>query len=162
FKIDEHLQICHEVTYIISGDGYVTTDSKELKATAGDIFLTRKGQMHAIRADKQSEMRYYYLAFDFNEDTEKPPFNAVKELFSADNGIKMHDSMEIDKPFSKLISEMYYLYDYSDEMVNTYIEQILLLICRLFSNRVQSSDYIPSKSAKPVGYTVYAVVRYIS
>ena len=64
FKIDEHLQICHEVTYIISGDGYVTTDSKELKATAGDIFLTRKGQMHAIRADKQSEMRYYYLAFD--------------------------------------------------------------------------------------------------
>ena len=156
------MQICHEVTYIISGDGYVTTDSKELKATAGDIFLTRKGQMHAIRADKQSEMRYYYLAFDFNEDTEKPPFNAVKELFSADNGIKMHDSMEIDKPFSKLISEMYYLYDYSDEMVNTYIEQILLLICRLFSNRVQSSDYIPSKSAKPVGYTVYAVVRYIS
>ena len=162
FKIDDHLQICHEVTYIISGDGYVTTDSKELKATAGDIFLTRKGQMHAIRADKQSEMRYYYLAFDFNEDTEKPPFNAAKELFSADNGIKMHDSMEIDKPFSKLISEMYYLYDYSDEMVNTYIEQILLLICRLFSNRVQSSDYIPSKSAKPVGYTVYAVVRYIS
>lgn len=27
---------------------------------------------------------------------------------------------------------------------------------------MQSSDYIPSKSAKPVGYTVYAVVRYIS
>lgn len=161
FEIKEHLQICHEITYIISGSGYVSTDSKSVKASAGDIFLTRKGHMHSIRSDKQSVMRYYYLAFDFNEESDNPPFGSVKNLFEHGEQLKEKDVMEIDRHFSKLISELYYLSEFSDEMISSYIKQILLLVCRLFSND-SHSVYLPSKSIKPVGYTVYAVIRYIS
>lgn len=161
FEIDNHLQICHEITYIISGKGYVTTDSKTLNAAAGDVFLTRKGQMHSIKADKQSEMSYYYLAFDFNVDSEEKPYSLIKDLFLSNDAIRERDCLEINIPFSKLISEMYYLSDFSVEMANSYIEQILMLVYRLFSHKI-SSKYVSAKVNKPVGFAVYSVIRYIS
>lgn len=161
FKIVEHLQICHEITYIISGEGYVYTDSRAVKASAGDVFLTRKGQMHAIQADKQSVMRYYYLAFDFNSEADSKPYSLIKDLFLLRDDLMEKDTLEIDKSFSRLISELYYMSDFSNEMINSYIEQILLLVCRLFLHR-DTAKYTPIKSIKPVGYTVYAVLRYIN
>ena len=161
FEIENHLQICHEITYIISGEGYVCTDSNMMKASAGDIFLTRKGQMHSIKSDKQSAMRYFYLAFDFNSISDQKPYSALKELFLMKSDIREKDVMGIDNPFSKLMSEMYYVSIYSDEMANTYIEQILLLVCRLFKHN-KSTPYVPIKTIKPVGYTVYSVIRYIN
>ncbi|MCQ2450178.1 MAG: AraC family transcriptional regulator, partial [Clostridia bacterium] len=158
--IAEHLQICHEITFIISGSGFVSTDSEEMKASAGDVFLTRKGQMHTIRSDKQSILRYYYFAFDFNENAEKTPYSDIKDLFLINNTIKKKDTLEMNVPFSKLISEMYYLSDFSKEMINTYIDQILLMTARLFLKK-EKSNYIPMKTIKPIGYTVYAVIRYI-
>ncbi|HIW73015.1 MAG TPA: AraC family transcriptional regulator [Firmicutes bacterium] len=161
FRIVEHLQVCHEITYIISGDGYVYTDSRVSRASPGDVFLTRKGQMHAIQADKQSVMRYFYLAFDFNPEADAEPYSLVRDLFLLREDLMEKDSLEIDRPFSRLVSELYYMADFSDEMINSYIEQILLLVCRLFQHTA-TSKYLPIKSIKPAGYTVYAVLRYIN
>ena len=65
----------------------------------GDVFLTRKGQMHAIQADKQSVMRYYYLAFDFNSEVDSKPYSLIKDLFLLRDDLMEKDTLEIDKPF---------------------------------------------------------------
>lgn len=161
FEIVEHRQICHEVTYIISGNGFVYTDGTAVKASPGDVFLTRKDQMHAIKSDEHSVLRYYYLAFDFNEGSNIEPFVALKNLFLTRNDLYEKDTLEISKPFNKVISELYYSSDFSNEMISTYIDQILLLVCRLFTHK-GVNRYLPIKSIKPVGYTVYAVIRYIN
>jgi len=161
FEIENHLQVCHEITYIISGEGFVCTDSKLMKASPGDVFLTRKGQMHSIKSDKQSVMRYYYLAFDFNSFSDQKPYSVLKDLFLIKSDIREKDNLEIDNPFSKLMSEMYYVSDYSNEMANSYIEQVLLLVCRLYRHN-RATPYVPIKTIKPVGYTVYSVIRHIN
>lgn len=161
FEIVEHLQVCHEITYIISGEGYVYTDGKEVKASPGDVFLTRKDQMHAIKSEDHSVLRYYYLAFDFNEGSNAEPYVALTNLFLTRSDLREKDSLEISWPFNKVISELYYGSEFSNELISTYIDQILLLVCRLFSHK-GVTKYLPIKSIKPVGYTVYAVIRYIN
>jgi len=161
FEIVEHLQICHEITYILSGEGFVYTDGKMVKASPGDVFLTRKDQMHAIKADEHCSLRYFYLAFEFNEGCNKEPYTALKNLFLMRNDLKEKDTLDISYPFNKAISELYYSGQFAHEMIGTYIDQILLLTCRLFTQK-EVVKYLPIKSIRPVGYTVYAVIRYIN
>jgi glyoxylate utilization-related uncharacterized protein len=114
FEMGEHLQVCHEITYIISGEGYISTNGKLVKASEGNIYLTRKGQMHGIRAGKDSSLRYYYLAFNFNEGADKPEYTMLKDLFADDRELVSKDNHDVAAPFSKIMDELYYFCSFSN------------------------------------------------
>ncbi|HIW73079.1 MAG TPA: AraC family transcriptional regulator [Firmicutes bacterium] len=160
YEIVEHRQVCHEITCIISGRGYVFTDGKAMKAAERDVFLTKKNQIHRINSAQDSPLRYYYLAFDFNERAEQQPYLAVKEWFLSEQEVVAKDAVGLAHPFSKIMTEMYCFSRNSSEMVGTYIDQILYLTCRLFANK-EPIRYLPKGADGSVGRVVYAVIRYV-
>ena len=161
FEMGEHLQICHEITYIISGEGTITTNGKSVKASEGNIYLTRKGQLHKIKAGKDSPLRYYYLAFNFNEGADAPEYKTLKDLFADENEIVAKDNHDVAAPFSKIMDELYYFCSFSNDMMESYISQIILLTYRSFTHK-ENARHLPLKSINSVGYTVYSVIRYIN
>jgi AraC-like DNA-binding protein/mannose-6-phosphate isomerase-like protein (cupin superfamily) len=159
FQIDSHFQICHEISYIVSGEGWFSTDGVESKVSAGDIIINQKNHLHAIRSDKNIDLRFLYLAFDFNEDIVESNIGLVSVFENVKNSV-VKDKFDMMVPFTKIMDELYNKSDFSLIMLESYINEILIFTYRSFLQK-KFSICLPVKSINAVGYTVYSVIRYV-
>lgn len=158
FKVDPHKQVCNEISYVVSGEGWFSTDGVETKVSSGDIYINKKGHMHAIRSDDVNNLRYFYLAFEFNEGVDENN-KALVDIFESKDSI-VKDKYDIMIPFIKLIDELYNKDKFAHEMIESYINQILIITYRLFSKK-SFSICLPGNTCRTVGFTVYSVIRYV-
>ena len=70
-EVNEHTQICHEITLIVSGNGTFYTEDTALSVRQGDIHVVACGDRHRICASSSEKLRYICIGFSFDE--EKPP-----------------------------------------------------------------------------------------
>jgi AraC-like DNA-binding protein/mannose-6-phosphate isomerase-like protein (cupin superfamily) len=159
FQIESHLQVCHEISYIVSGEGWFSTDGVETKVNQGDIIINQKGHQHAIRASKNINLRFLYLAFDFNEDFEEKNIELANVIENGNN-IAVKDRFDMMIPFTKIMDELYNKAEFSNIMIESYINQILIFTHRSFLQK-KFSVCLPIKSINAVGYTIYSVIRYV-
>ncbi len=158
--MDEHINICHEITYIISGIGKITTDGMDVDVSAGDVLLTRKGQQHIISSSYEEQLRFYYLGFNFNKQELSDSVMELERWYASNRDIIFHDIFNIKYPLSQIMSEFYHASVFSNELINTYIKQVLFLVYRLFTCQ-KIGNYLLQNSANPKNDAVYTVIRYI-
>lgn len=160
YEVGEHVQICHELSYIVSGEGSTTINGQEYAIAAGDLIFNRMGERHAIGASAQSKMRYFYFGFLLPSHT-TPALEQLRTFYdSAVLPRVVRDTQELITVFSKLLDEFYLWEEFSDALVGNLLEQLLLYSYRQFIRPSRSSD-IALRAEAEVGGTVYAVVRYV-
>lgn len=158
FKIDTHVQVCNEISYIVSGEGIFTTDNVETHVYPGQIYMNSKNHTHSIEADKNMPLRYYYIAFEFNEDAVgyEPLINFFKELHQP----VIDDKFDIMVYFSKIMDELYNKTTFYSDVMESLIKTIIIHTYR--SYKQQKLIRLPNKSTKIVGYTIYSVIMYVN
>ena len=70
FRCKRHIQIAHEITYIVRGNAKMLCGNKTYFCKTGDIIFNPKGIAHAIDSADGHSLRYYYLAFDIIDNSE--------------------------------------------------------------------------------------------
>lgn len=160
YEVESHLQVCNEITYVISGAGFCSTDGVETKVGEGDIYINAKGHYHSIRADDNVSLRYFYLGFEFNETNKDPNLDSLKNLFSKIENPLVKDDNDIMVPFSKIMDELYNKTKYSNDMIETFAKQIIILTYRSYCQN-GTLLHLPLKTINSIGNTVYSVIRYI-
>lgn len=160
FQVEPHLQVCNEISYIVSGDGWFGTDGKETRVNEGDIYINAKGHVHSIKANDNAPLRYFYMAFEFNEDAQDEIFAPVKRLFSNIENPSTKDKSDIMVPFTKIMDELYSKTEFSNMMIESFAKLIIILTHRSFRQDEKLTP-LPIKTINAVGYTVYSVIRYI-
>jgi AraC-like DNA-binding protein/mannose-6-phosphate isomerase-like protein (cupin superfamily) len=160
YQIDSHFQVCHEISYIVSGEGWFYTDGVEFKVSAGDIIINQKNHMHAIKADKDKDLRFLYLAFDFIEDDLDENNRGLVSIFENVRHTIVKDRFDMLVPFTRIMDELYNKAEFSQIMLESYINEILIITYRSFLQK-KFSICLPEKSINAVGYTVYSVIRYV-
>ena len=154
-SIKEHIQVCHEITLIISGKGKVTADQEENECCVGDIQIVSKGTKHSVISDADSRLRYIHFAFDFIGSEPR----ILSEFFGQCKNVLMRDDGNIKWILNMLVDEYVNNTDFTDIMKNSLVHAALVLIWRRAN--VQTSIYRPIISGNPIGNTVYSIIKYI-
>ena len=161
YEVAPHVQVCSEVSFILSGKGFFTVNGERFPVGEGDIFINQKGELHSIQSSNQQNLRFLYVGFEVDRETEDEELRPVFEFFS--NPIrerKRRDKMDIIAHFLKMLNEIYNVSTYSERMVTCYLTQVIILTYRMF-NPPEVRSVTPFTNENVVGGAVYGVIRYI-
>ncbi len=159
--VEQHKQVCHEITYIISGKAKVSCGGTVIPVEQGDIIINSKGQTHSITVDNDTKLRYFYIGFDFDKESHAEMTTRLASFYEDKfNNRAVRDEYNIMVFFVRLLDEMYNGMDFSEVLIRNYIEQILIMVYRAFHDR-RPVHLEVSPSAVSVGDTTYLMIRYI-
>ena len=158
--IEEHRQVCHEISYILSGEGTFSTEDTELTVHPEDIHIISKDFNHTIKTGKNKGIRFACIGFTFNEKYPHDTLGPIVQLFEECPVRVIHDNGEIGRLFSMLIGELYSGDKYSTVACESIINCILIMTERLFSGNTQKR-FLPEQSENFIGQPLYDIIRYI-
>lgn len=160
-EVPVHRQWCHEITYIISGQGIFRLDEVDYIVNEGDIFISPLNRNHSIKASKDSTLRFTYIGFNFNEDSNREGYGFLKDFYRSElQNVHVKDKAGVLFPFFRSLEEFYRKNIGFHMMVESYIKQILILTRRSFSEK-EVPALPPDTSGTSVGNTIYSIIRYI-
>lgn len=167
YELMEHTQVCYEITYVMSGKGWFSTNGKRYEVEAGDLYINIPGENHAGGADEQDPFRYFYFGFLFHPprssdhyEKMESPFMHIQKMMEINEMPLKKDRLGIEHPFLSALKEFRNVSQYSQIMTQTYMNQLIVLMYRNFFSEWDSSDYY----AQEKGGTkeiVYNAISYI-
>lgn len=168
-QIYEHTQCCHEITYVVSGEGFLYTDDTAMRVGRGDIQVVSKGKRHRLIASPQDNLRYVCLGFDFTEL--RRDFEPIIAFYQNAPCFTLSSEGDIRILFEMLIREFYAhmserttdtacpATEAFDSVLESLIKLILVKVYRTFS--AYGEKAVPNNGRKGVGSTVYRITQYI-
>lgn len=158
FQIPEHKQWCHEISYIISGDGLFYDNDRQIVATAGDLIITPKNHRHAITVNSCQPLYFAYLGFDFETPMDNELLSLSK-FYSQTHQLQLHQVPDIYPAFSKCIDEFYNAPQHSRRMIESYLFQIILSTKRFNEQALRKKQKQAENAAS--SQIIYQLIRYI-
>ena len=158
-EIFEHVQFCHEITYVISGKGTFLSGEARDDLQQGDIHLISKGVSHKIIPQERSNLRFANIGFEFTEDLPEA-LVPIRELFETNPHLVMRDNGEVRILMTMLLNEMQNEMEMSHLRAEWCIKLILSHIYRMATNGDEKSAH-SAKSNTAAKLTPYAIIRYV-
>lgn len=161
YTIGEHRQKCYEISYIVSGAGWFSTNGKRFEVKAGDVFINLPEQIHNGKADPANPFRFLYMGFIFNcHPFQEGPFDHIQKMLQKVEIPVMQDQFEIRNPFLQVLDEIYKDDDYYEMMINSYLQQIIIKTYRNFCSNWEHS-YTPNQKLEGNQAIIHGVITYI-
>jgi AraC-like DNA-binding protein len=158
-EIFEHVQFCHEITYVISGKGTFLSGEARDDLQQGDIHLISKGVSHKIIPQERSNLRFANIGFEFTEDLPEA-LVPLRELFETNPHLVMRDNGEVRILMTMLLNEMQNEMEMSHQRAEWCIKLILSHIYRMATTGDEKSAH-SAKSTTAAKLTPYAIIRYV-
>lgn len=156
-EIEEHIQHCDEITYVISGKATVYSGNSTFELSAGQVHFIRKGQYHKIVADENQNFHYYCLGFLLDEHyAEIQKFAAA--IHSLDQFV-IEDEGNIKTLCNRIMNEMYIYNSESMIMIHLYFCQMLIMLYRILTG--SSKEVLNRVNSSSSNYAVYRTLKYI-
>lgn len=162
YEIGNHKQECYEISYIVSGTGHYFTNDKAHKLEKGDIYICLPGEIHNGIADSIDPFRYFYVGFDFLNDSKKLTFfKHIQKMFDLIKYPVAKDIYGLDNIFVGIFKELINNKEHSSIMIKTYLNQIIIMTYRSFFDRWEE-EYDPQHSfGDNSAQITYQIINYI-
>lgn len=161
YKISEHRQICYEISYIVSGEGFYFSDGRKYRVKKGDIYLNLPGEIHQGIADNVDPFRYFYIGFNFHDkQNELNPFNHIMKMFNQIKSPVKADRFNIQVPFTNIFNELINLGDFANVMIKAYIHEIVVIAYRNYFESWEK-QYTPQAHSEKTKQIVYDIINFI-
>ena len=157
--IQEHVQICSEISYIVSGSGWFFQNGKQTAVKKGDILINRYGETHKIVSAPQEGLRFYYIGFQIDPRRVEAELVPVSDFFEDSRLSVAHGQFHLAEPFHRLLNEFYSANLYSHKVAEGLISEILIYTYRCFCQG-HSQPYRPP-TKENASSTVYGIIQYI-
>ncbi|MDF2722562.1 MAG: AraC family transcriptional regulator [Paenibacillus sp.] len=161
FQLSNHKQICYEISYIVAGKGWFATNGVRHDLQAGDLYIGVPGELHSGGTVADDPFRYFYLGFHFNENEPAyHPFLLIKEMMDHKESPRCNDRFDIRTPFAGVLKELSSASPFSQPMIQSYLEQILVMTYRNFFSD-WDAKYPGEGMENAAKRAVYAAIYYI-
>ena len=157
YQCEPHNQWCHEISYVVSGEGVSVINGMEITVKQGEIFLTPLNCFHVVRAT--SEFRYLFIGFDFNLSAGEE-YNSLKAFYKSSPTNIVNGKQEVVSAFNKCLNEYYNTLPQYKLMVQCYMAQLLIHVARLFTV-TKNICYLADDTVNYVGLSLYSVILFI-
>lgn len=161
FVLAKHRQVCYEISYVAAGKGWFGTDGVRHELGTGDLYIGAPGEQHEGGADPDDPFRYFYLGFHFLEPPQPDsPMLAIKTMIDNKKTPRCSDRLDIRTPFAGALKELSSASPFSETMIRTYLEQILVLTCRNYFSDWEAK-YLGEGWENSTKRAVFAAIHYI-
>lgn len=161
YHIPMHVQLCYELSYITSGKGIYRTNGVDQSVQEGTLCLNLPGQRHEGIADRNDPFRYFYIGFDFADaQDERNDYLDIKAMLDRMKSLSAKDERDIGTLFVGLIHELSHPMEHFAQMVNLYLQQILIVAYRTFYNE-KVAAYPGGQQVDNARQLAYQIVNYI-
>lgn len=163
YVVPLHKQICHEISYIISGTGSFYVNGKEFEVKEGDFFINCIGDQHSIKSSRHNNLRFFYIGFLIDAEiiAMNEPLIRMFEFFSAHHNQPIcssrYDTISL---MSRLNNEFYNGGELSQFVIENLLKQILFDVYRSFIKTGNKTVFFP-KEGHMAGNIIYSVINYI-
>ena len=156
-----HLQMCYEISYIISGSGIFVCDNIEYPVKKGMLCINRIGEEHYTISSAYDPMRFFYIGFTINKNADKDAvIDIIKTFETAKTPIIMNNFGNIHSLFLNLFQETKTSFNFNNIVFNACLNQLVCLTCRNFLNSYSQNTAINKRNQKQTEI-LYAAVHYI-
>ena len=159
YSVPEHSQWCHEISFVISGEGVFTTNNSSERLVEGDIHFSPKGAVHSI-ATTDSDLRFGYIGFGFDESLQDEDIVQLKAFFEDTRGAFWGHAPEFFGNFFGTLEELHSESPYSRLMVAAYLIQMLITTQRILS-KFQRTTYFENMENDAINRAVCLACEYI-
>lgn len=156
-EITQHIQVCDEITYAISGKAIVYAGDQVREMTAGQIHYIRKGECHRIVADQNHNFHYCCIGYHPNYRCEG--IRVFLEETKNHNSFFVEDEGNIRMLFEQLINEFYVRDEESNLMIHCYFCQMLVQLYRILTGK--SREKLLRVNTDSSNEAVFRALRYI-
>lgn len=161
YRIAEHMQLCYELSFIVAGKGKFITNGVEQEVREGMLCLNLPGQVHQGIADTFDPFRFYYIGFDFMLDGGvRNDYLSIKAALDRIGKHSIKEDRSIQFFFANLLNELLNPTEHSVQMVNLYLQQIVIIAYRLLVDNKNFRAPLGQKvdNTKQI---VYQIINYI-
>ncbi|MBE5775363.1 MAG: AraC family transcriptional regulator [Clostridiales bacterium] len=151
-----HSQICHEISYIVSGEGEFMRNGKSYKVYPNMVFLVNDEDVHSVKSSKDSPLRFMCLGFAFHKNhPDFPKYAHVNSFFENLKTPLIMDKNNLFNLFSLALSEVTQTDALASEMLESYVRQIIIQTYRDFTNvSKQRIDLVDVNDTNPLLYEI--------
>ena len=158
--VRQHHQICHEISYIVSGEGVFIRNGKTYDVRPNMVFVVNDQDVHSIRSSKDAPIRFMCLGFAFHK--EHPDFSKYAHVCSFFDNLQsplVMDRNDLFNLFTLALSEVSNTDSLAMEMLESYVRQIVIQTYRDFTsvNR-QKINLVDINDTNPL---IYEIAHYI-
>lgn len=155
-----HHQICHEISYIVSGEGVFFRNGKPYAVKPGMVFLVNDQDVHSIQSSKDFPLRFMCLGFAFHKDhPDYAKYAHVDEFFSTLKVPFVMDENKLFNLFLPALDEVSATDALSAEMLEAYVRQIVIQTYRDFT--IGSRPKINLVAINDTNPLIYEIAHYI-
>lgn len=167
YMLQEHTQVCYEITYVMSGKGWFSTNGVRSEVEAGDLYINVPGETHTGGADDKEPFRYFYVGFLFNlqpddeyRESREIPFIHIQKMMDKRDHPLTKDRLDMQHAFLNALKEFRNMSHYSQMMSQMYLNQLIVLMYRNYFSDWDSAYHYDQSSggAKEI---VYNAISYI-
>ncbi|RKJ21079.1 AraC family transcriptional regulator [bacterium D16-50] len=134
YIVQKHRQICHEISYIVSGEGTFYRNEKAYAVSPNTIFLVNVHDVHSITSAKNAPLRFMCLGFIFHKDhPDYPKYEHIDRFFDTLQDPMVPDKNNLFGLFSLALNEVSSYDPLSGEMFESYVRQIIIQTYRNFT-----------------------------
>ena len=158
--VREHRQLCHEISYIVSGEGIFYRNEKAYPVYPNMIFLVNDQDIHSIKSSKNAPLRFMCLGFSFRKDhPDYPKYEHVDHFLNTMQNPLTMDKSNLFGLFSLALSEATSHDPLSVEMFESYIRQIIVQTYRNYTSfHTHRIDLADINDTNPL---VYEITNYV-
>lgn len=155
-----HKQICHEISYIVSGEGVFIRNGKTYKVYPNMIFVVNDKDVHQVRSSKDTPLRFMCLGFAFHKDhPDFPKYEHICSFFDNLQNPFVMDKNNLFNLFTLALNEMSSHDPLSMEMFESYVRQIVIQTYRnFFGSQTHYLDLTDINDTNPL---IYEIINYI-
>lgn len=133
-KIDEPEQGGYKILGVVSGKGIVTVRDQVYPVQGNRLILIRPNEAYSIGTDAEEPVRCFYISFGFLDKLSTEPLaDMFRDLLFDQPVCQTDGSVEIRNLYGRIVREVFSTDELSEWLLELYIEQMLLLICRGFA-----------------------------
>ena len=156
-EIPQHIQVCDEITYVISGKATVYAGDRVQEMSAGQIHFIRKGEYHRIVADQNHNFHFCCIGYHPNSQCEG--IRVFLEETQKRDTFFVEDEGNIRMLFEQLINEFYIRDEESKLMIHFYFCQMLVQLYRILTGKSREKRLKVNTDSS--NEAVYRTLRYI-
>ena len=158
--VRQHTQICHEISYIVSGEGIFVRNGKFYDVSPNMIFLVNNQDVHSIKSSRNAPLRFMCLGFAFRKDhPDYDKYVAIDRFFDTLQIPFCMDKNILFNLFTAALNEISSDDPLSQEMLEAYVRQIVIQTYRAFTeSNPHRIDLMNVNDTNPL---IYEIINYI-
>lgn len=156
-RIEGHKQVCHEISYIVSGSGVFYTNGEGYSVAPGDVHVIAAGDLHKIEASPTEKLRYICIGFTLSDVPEA--YRSVCDFYKVSPPLLSGCENGIRSLFDMLIGEFYVVEEDRERAIAELLKLILTKVRRAFVTDSLKRRY-PERGVGRASI-VYRIAKYI-